>query len=133
METLSSLKEKFKGAECVIETEKDYPDLKGFENCYFMVDDYVAVLESDYYCLADERMFSFFRDYYEDIPNDRQKSKKQAFKLLLKIYAKKSRFKKVSNGKISLVSLSTDNKILYTIIPSIREQQLRKELKKAEK
>ena len=30
METLSSLKEKFKGAECVIETEKDYPDLKGF-------------------------------------------------------------------------------------------------------
>ena len=54
METLSSLKEKFKGAECVIETEKDYPDLKGFENCYFNY-----VLESDYYCLADERMFSF--------------------------------------------------------------------------
>ena len=65
METLSSLKEKFKGAECVIETEKDYPDLKGFENCYFNY-----VLESDYYCLADERMFSFFRDYYEDIPDD---------------------------------------------------------------
>ena len=41
--------------------------------------------------------------------------------------------KKYSNGKISLVSLSIDNKILYTIIPSIREQQLRKELKKAEK
>ena len=89
METLSSLKEKFKGAECVIETEKDYPDLKGFENCYFNY-----VLERDYYCLADERMFSFFRDYYEDIPNDRQKSKKQAFKLLLTIYPKKSRFKK---------------------------------------
>ena len=65
METLSSLKEKFKGAECVIETEKDYPDLKGFENCYFNY-----VLESDYYCLADERMFSFFRDYYEDILDD---------------------------------------------------------------
>ena len=29
--------------------------------------------------------------------------------------------KKYSNGKISLVSLSIDNKILYTIIPSIRE------------
>ena len=41
--------------------------------------------------------------------------------------------KKYSNGKVSLVSLSIDNKILYTIIPSIREQQLRKELKKAEK
>lgn len=41
--------------------------------------------------------------------------------------------KKYSNGKISLVSLSIDNKILYTIIPSIREQQLRKELKKAVK
>ena len=93
METLSSLKEKFKGAECVIETEKDYPDLKGFENCYFNY-----VLESDYYCLADERMFSFFRDYYEDIPNDRQKSKKQAFKLLLTIYPKKSRFKKISTS-----------------------------------
>ena len=95
METLSSLKEKFKGAECVIETEKDYPDLKGFENCYFNY-----VLESDYYCLAGdyERMFSFFRDYYEDIPNDRQKSKKQAFKLLLTIYPKKSRFKKVSTS-----------------------------------
>ena len=67
METLSSLKEKFKGAECVIETEKDYPDLKGFENCYFNY-----VLESDYYCLTGdhERMFSFFRDYYEDIPDD---------------------------------------------------------------
>ena len=39
--------------------------------------------------------------------------------------------KKYSNGKISLVSLSTDNKILYTMIPSIREEQLRKELKKA--
>ena len=67
METLSSLKEKFKGAECVIETEKDYPDLKGFENCYFNY-----VLESDYYCLAGdhERMFRFFRDYYEDIPDD---------------------------------------------------------------
>ena len=72
METLSSLKEKFKGTKCVIETEKDYADLKGFENCYFMVDDYVAVLESDYYCLAGDydRMFSFFRDYYEDIPDD---------------------------------------------------------------
>ena len=95
METLSSLKEKFKGAECVIETEKDYPDLKGFENCYFNY-----VLESGYYCLAGDydRMFSFFRDYYEDIPNDRQKSKKQAFKLLLTIYPKKSRFKKVSTS-----------------------------------
>ena len=41
--------------------------------------------------------------------------------------------KKYSNGKISLVSLSIDNKILYTMIPSIREEQLRKELKKAEK
>lgn len=39
--------------------------------------------------------------------------------------------KKYSNGKISLVSLSIDNKILYTIIPSIREEQLKKELKKA--
>lgn len=39
--------------------------------------------------------------------------------------------KKYSNGKVSLVSLSIDNKILYTIIPSIREEQLRKELKKA--
>lgn len=39
--------------------------------------------------------------------------------------------KKYSNGKISLVSLSIDNKILYTMIPSIREEQLRKELKKA--
>ncbi|MCI7362250.1 MAG: hypothetical protein MSH30_02830 [Campylobacter sp.] len=38
--------------------------------------------------------------------------------------------KKYSNGKVSLVSLSIDNKILYTIIPSIREQQLRKELKR---
>ena len=65
METLSSLKEKFKGTKFVIETEKDYADLKGFENCYFNY-----VLESDYYCLADERMFSFFRDYYEDIPDD---------------------------------------------------------------
>ena len=95
METLSSLKEKFKGTKCVIETEKDYADLKGFENCYFNY-----VLESDYYCLAGDydRMFSFFRDYYEDIPNDRQKSKKQAFKLLLTIYPKKSRFKKVSTS-----------------------------------
>ena len=97
METLSSLKEKFKGAECVIETEKDYPDLKGFENCYFNY-----VLESDYYCLAGDydRMFSFFRDYYEDIPNDimAEIKKKRAFKLLLKIYAKKSRFKKVSTS-----------------------------------
>ena len=97
METLSSLKEKFKGAECVIETEKDYPDLKGFENCYFNY-----VLESDYYCLAGDydRMFSFFRDYYEDIPDDimEKKKKKQAFKLLLKIYPKKSRFKKVSTS-----------------------------------
>ena len=41
--------------------------------------------------------------------------------------------KKYSNGKISLVSLSTDNKILYTMIPSIRQKQLMKELKKAEK
>ena len=39
--------------------------------------------------------------------------------------------KKYSNGKISLVSLSTDNKILYTMIPSIRQKQLMKELKKA--
>ena len=97
METLSSLKEKFKGAECVIETEKDYPDLKGFENCYFNY-----VLESDYYCLAGDydRMFSFFRDYYEDIPDDimAEIKKKQAFKLLLKIYPKKSRFKKVSTS-----------------------------------
>ena len=38
--------------------------------------------------------------------------------------------KKYSNGKVSLVSLSIDNKILYTIISSIREQQLRKELKR---
>ena len=97
METLSSLKEKFKGAECVIETEKDYPDLKGFENCYFNY-----VLESDYYCLAGDydRMFSFFRDYYEDIPDDimAEIKKKQAFKLLLKIYPKKSRFKKISTS-----------------------------------
>lgn len=97
METLSSLKEKFKGAECVIETEKDYPDLKGFENCYFNY-----VLESGYYCLAGDydRMFSFFSDYYEDIPDDimAEIKKKQAFKLLLTIYSKKSRFKKISNG-----------------------------------
>ncbi|MCI6565535.1 hypothetical protein [Campylobacter sp.] len=37
-----------------------------------MVNDYDVVLESNYYCLAGdhERMFSFFRDYYEDIPDD---------------------------------------------------------------
>ena len=91
METLSSLKEKFKGAECVIETEKDYPDLKGFENCYFNY-----VLESDYYCLADERMFSFFRDYYEDIPDDimAEIKKNKHLSYYLKFMQKKADLKK---------------------------------------
>ena len=103
MTTLEKLKADYAkdGCRCVKE-KGNKKELGKFEKFYFMVDDYTTVLESGYYCLAGDygRMFSFFRDYYEDIPDDimAEIKKKQAFKLLLTIYSKKSRFKKISNG-----------------------------------
>ncbi|MCI6662301.1 hypothetical protein [Campylobacter sp.] len=73
MTTLEKLKADYAkdGCRCVKE-KGNKKELGKFEKFYFMVDDYTTVLESGYYCLAGDydRMFSFFSDYYEDIPDD---------------------------------------------------------------
>ena len=106
MKTLAELKEEYKEYNCFFggfslpdhSAPSGWISIDNFE--YFGVDD--LTMEFEWYCLKGdhERMFGFFRDYYEDIPDDimAEIKKKQAFKLLLTIYSKKSRFKKVSNG-----------------------------------
>lgn len=76
MKTLAELKEEYKEYNCFFggfslpdhSAPSGWVSIDNFE--YFGVDD--LTMEFEWYCLKGdhERMFSFFRDYYEDIPDD---------------------------------------------------------------
>ena len=76
MKTLAELKEEYKEYNCFFggfslpdhSAPSGWVSIDNFE--YFGVDD--LTMEFEWYCLKGDhdRMFSFFSDYYEDIPDD---------------------------------------------------------------
>ena len=102
MKTLAELKEEYKEYNCFFggfslpdhSAPSGWVSIDNFE--YFGVDD--LTMEFEWYCLKGdhERMFSFFRDYYEDIPDDimAEIKKNEHLSYYLKFMQKKADLKK---------------------------------------